>query len=253
MVDTKTLAYINLFAVLGTIENLCEIVPEATELAQTRKPIAIGFDVKDGPAATLTFAEGKVRLDQGILGKTNAVMRFSSPEKFNAMIDGANPPINLGVALNAGFLTKQFTELTKVLESYMRPEPEKLADKKFFEQSTTLMFYTIATALSQIANNDEIGKFSAAHTPDGEIGFNIVNGPSATLRVKDGRFLTIKKKSENPRAVMEFESIELARDLFDNKVNALGCIGTGRIAMTGMISMLDNLNRLLDRVALYLA
>ena len=52
---------------------------------------------------------------------------------------------------------------------------------------------------------------------------------------------------------MEFESIELARDLFDGNVNAVACIGTGSIEMKGMISMIDNLNRLLDRVALYLA
>ena len=65
--------------------------------------------------------------------------------------------------------------------------------------------------------------------------------------------LGIKKRCENPRAIMEFESIELARDLFDGKVNAVACIGTGDIVMKGMISMLDNLNRILDRVAVYLA
>ena len=52
---------------------------------------------------------------------------------------------------------------------------------------------------------------------------------------------------------MEFSSIELARDLFDGKVNAIACVGSGDIVMKGMISMLDNLNRILDRVALYLA
>ncbi|MDR3344668.1 MAG: hypothetical protein LBT21_03640 [Oscillospiraceae bacterium] len=252
MVDTRTQAYINLFAVLGTLENLCELVPEAAELAQTPKPIAIGFDVKDGPAATLTFKDGKCRMEPGI-GKVSVHMSFSSPAQFNAMIDGANPPISLGVILNMNFLLKQFTPLSKLLESYMRPTPEQLEDEKFFEVSTTLMFCTISVALSQIANNDEIGKFSAAHTPDGDIAFNIADGPGATLRVKDGRFLTLKKKGDNPRAIMEFESIKLARQLFDNEVNALGCIGTGRISMRGMINMLDNLNRLLDRVALYLA
>ena len=52
---------------------------------------------------------------------------------------------------------------------------------------------------------------------------------------------------------MEFQNIRLARDLFDGNVNAVACIGKGYIAMQGMISMLDNLNRLLDRVAVYLA
>ena len=36
-------------------------------------------------------------------------------------------------------------------------------------------------------------------------------------------------------------------------VNAVACIGQGTIIMGGMISMVDNINRILDRVALYLA
>ena len=52
---------------------------------------------------------------------------------------------------------------------------------------------------------------------------------------------------------MEFGSIQTARDLFDGKVNSLACVGTGDISMSGMISMIDNMNRILDRVSLYLA
>ena len=44
---------------------------------------------------------------------------------------------------------------------------------------------------------------------------------------------------------MEFSGIKLARDLFDGKVNAIACVGSGDIVMKGMISMLDNLNRIL--------
>ena len=47
--------------------------------------------------------------------------------------------------------------------------------------------------------------------------------------------------------------MDLARALFDVKINAVACIGMGAITMKGMISMIDNMNRLLDRVALYLA
>ena len=63
----------------------------------------------------------------------------------------------------------------------------------------------------------------------------------------------MKKIPEKYRSSMIFESIEVARDLFDGKVNALDCIGMGRIEMHGLVSMLDNVNRILDRVALYLA
>ena len=47
--------------------------------------------------------------------------------------------------------------------------------------------------------------------------------------------------------------MQLWNDLFDGKVNAVAQIGEGTIAMHGMINMIDNLNRILDRVALYLA
>jgi hypothetical protein len=52
---------------------------------------------------------------------------------------------------------------------------------------------------------------------------------------------------------MEFSSMELARELFDGKVSALGCVGQGLITMRGNLGILDNVNRLLDRVAVYLA
>ena len=47
--DTKTMAYINLFGVLGTLENLCALDPNAGALLTNKKPLSIGFEVKWGP------------------------------------------------------------------------------------------------------------------------------------------------------------------------------------------------------------
>ena len=252
MVDQKTLAYINMYAVLGTLENLCELVPEASALLAGKKPISIGFDVKGGPSATLTFKNGKCRMEQGVKS-CDIKLPFGSCEKFNGLIDGTVTPIPSKGFTHIGFLLKEFTSLTDLLTRYMRPAPEALEDKDFFIASTSLMFYTISVAISQIANNDKVGRFTADHMVDGDVAFSIKGGPSATIRVNNHRLVTIKCAPASPRAVMEFSSIELARDLFDGKVNAVASIGAGTIEMKGMISMLDNLNRLLDRVALYLA
>ena len=252
MVDQRTLAYINLYAVLGTLENLCELAPEASSLLTNKKPISIGFEVKGGPSATITFKNGKCRMEQGC-AKCDVKLPFSSCEKFNGLIDGTVTPIPSKGFQHIKFLLNDFTKLTDLLNKYMRPEPADLEDEDFFRISTTLMFYTITVAIAQIGNNDEIGKFSADHMVDGEISFGIKDGPASTLRVKNGRLLAIKKPSESPRAIMEFSGIRLARDLFGGKVNAIACVGSGDIIMKGMISMLDNLNRILDRVALYLA
>ncbi len=252
LTDSKTMAYINMYAVLGTLENLCEIDAVASAIISNQKPISIGFDVCGGPKATLYFKNGRCRMEQGCTD-CDVKLPFSSCEKFNGLIDGTVTPIPSKGFQHIGFLLKSFTALTDRLSALMRPNPEDLKDREFFETSTKLMFYTISVALAQIANNDKIGKFSANLIPDGEISFSIKDCVAATIRVKNHRLVTIKQASKNPRAAMEFDNLDLARDLFDGKVNAVACIGEGTITMKGMINMIDNLNRILDRVALYLA
>lgn len=251
LMDSKTLAYINMYAILGTLENLCEIVPEASELLQGQKPISIGLEVKGGPSATLYFKNGKCRMEQGV-SNCDVKLPFSSCEKFNGLIDGTVTPIPSKGFTHIGFLLKKFTALTDILTKYMRASEEDLQDPVFFERSTTLMLYTIGVAIAQIGNNDEIGKFSAKAIEDGSVYIGIKNGPAVELVCKNHRLVTLKKAPTAYRSAMIFESIETARALFDGKVNALACIGTGKIEMHGLVSMLDNVNRILDRVALYI-
>ena len=85
------------------------------------------------------------------------------------------------------------------------------------------------------------------------ISFCIKDGPAATIRAKDNHLVTIKKAPQNARAIMQFDNIDLAYQLFTGGINALDCIGKGEIEIKGMVSMVDNLNRILGRVAMYLA
>ena len=52
---------------------------------------------------------------------------------------------------------------------------------------------------------------------------------------------------------MTFDSFKTARDLFDGKINAIAAVGLGQVRIGGMVSQVDNVNRILDRVALYMA
>lgn len=252
MIDQKTLAYINLYAILGTLENLCELAPEASSLLTNKKPLSIGFDVKGGPKATITFANGLCRMDQGCT-KCDVKLPFSSPEKFNGLIDGTTTPIPSKGFLHIGFLLNSFTKLTDLLTKYLQPCEEDLKDPDFFRISTALTLNVVGVAIAQVGNNDEIGKFSADHIVDGSVMIAIKDGPAVEVTCKDHRLITLKKTPEKYRASMIFDSYETANALFNGKVNALSCIGTGKIEMHGLIGMIDNLNRILDRVALYLA
>ena len=155
-------------------------------------------------------------------------------------------PITSKGFTNIKFLLKDFTKLTDILTRYLRASEEDLKDTEFFEKSTALMFYTIVSAISPIGNHDKVSRTSASYMQDGIIRVSIAGGPVASVCVKDHQLRPVKQAPQAPAASMEFGSIQTARDLFDGKVNSLACVGTGDIRMSGMISMIDNMNRILD-------
>lgn len=251
MLDQRTLAYLNLYAVLGALENLCELAPEAREVLTNKKPISIGIEVKDGPSGTLTFYKGQCRLEQGC-DKCDIKLPFSSCEKFNGMIDGTVTPIPSKGFQHIGFLLKDFTKLTDILNKYMRPTEENMKDPEFFRINTELTLAVIGVAIAQVGNQDEIGKFSASHIVDGNVMISITGGPAVEIICKNHHLICLKRRPETYRSAMIFNTYEVANDLFGGKVNSYVCIGNGLVEMHGLIGMLDNVNRILDRVALYL-
>lgn len=254
MTDSRTLAYINMYAVLGTLENLCELDDKAKEILSTiEKPISVAFDVKNGPSATLTFSKNGCRMDDGVKADCDIKIPVANCDKFNGIIDGKVTPIPTKGLTKVNFLLKTFTALTDRLTEVMRPSEEALKDEDFFRLNTICTFYTVSVAISQIANQDEIGKFSASNIVDGDIQIGIKDTVYSTIRVKDNHLITIKQASEKPRAIMEFCDIPLANALFAGTVNSIDHVGNGNIVIKGLISMVDNVNRILDRVALYLA
>ena len=251
MKDTKTMACINMYGILGGLEDLCKYSPEAKNLA-TGKPIAVSFAVKDGPSLTLRFENGSCKAEPAS-GHCDIKLPFSSCEKFNGMIDGTVTPIPSKGFTKLGFLTKNFISLTKILENYLRAKPEDLAKNDFFEASTIIMFNLISQAVSQIGNYDKIGRFTASNIVDGTVVLSIGGTIRAAVVVKDHQLTTTREIPEHYHALMEFADIKLARDIFEGNVSTLGCIGNGLITMRGNLGMLDNINRILDRVAVYLA
>lgn len=254
MLEQKALAYANMYGVLGTLENLCELDSKAKEiLKEIKKPVSVCFDVKDGPCRTFNFNNNECKITEGS-GGCNCKMYFSSPEKFNLMISDSKPGIPVkGVVTLLKFLIGPFTKLTDRLEELLRPSEEALRDRAFFEESTLLTLYTIVGAISGLANSDSIAMISAGNTVDGDVSLGIKDMVSVTVRVKDGYFTTIKKPAENPRAIMEFADIDLAYGLFGGKVSTINEMCKGNIRLAGVLSMVDNINRILDRVSLYLS
>lgn len=253
MKDTKAMAYVNMYGVLAALENLCAIdAPAKAILAELKKPVSLCFSVKDGPCCTFHFSKDGCRMTEGDADCT-CKMSFSSPEKFNALIDDSKPgmPVKNPVQV-LSFLLGPFTKLTDRLSEILRPSEDALKDRAFFEESTILTMYTIAGAISALANNDPISRVSASYTVDGEVSLGIKDAVYVSILVKDSHYTTVKAPAKNPRAIMEFASIDLANGLFNGTVSTINEMCKGTIHLRGMISMVDNINRILDRVSVYL-
>jgi len=251
--EAKAMAYVNMYGVLATLENLCEIDQKAKAVCSSlKKPVSLCFDVTDGPCCTFHFSKDGCKMSEGSYGCT-CKMNFSSPDKFNALIDDSKPGMPVkNIAQVLSFLLGPFTKLTDRLVELLQPSEEALKDRAFFEESTILTFYTIAGALSALANSDSISQQSALYTVDGDVQMGITDTCYATLRIRDHHFETIKEKPDTPRAIMEFKTIDLAYGLFTGTASTMAELCAGNIYMSGMISMVDNINRILDRVAVYL-
>ena len=253
MTDTRAMAYVNMYGVLGTLENMCAIDEKAKAiLAKLKKPVSLCFDVKGGPCRTFHFTKEGCHITEGEEGCT-CKMYFSSPAKFNDLIDRSKPGMPVkNPAQVLSFLLGPFTKLTDRLTGLLRPSDKALKNREFFEKNTILTMYTIAGAISALANHDPISKISAEYTVDGEISLGIKDAVYVSIQVKDHIFTTVKEKAKNPRAIMEFASIDLAHGLFTGSVSTINEMCKGTIHLRGMISMVDNVNRILDRVNVYL-
>ena len=130
MTEQKAMAYVNLYGVLGALENLCALDAEAKAVtAGIKKPVAICFDVKDGPCRSFHFSKDGCRASEGSDGCT-CKMQFASPAAFNHMIDEGKPGMPVkGVISLLSFLTGPFTKLTDRLAAVLRPDEAALADR----------------------------------------------------------------------------------------------------------------------------
>ena len=253
MTDPRAMAFVNLYGVLATLENLCALDQQAKNILKTIKhPVSLCFDVKDGPCGTLHFDQDSCIFTEGSEGCT-CKMSFSSPKAFNALIDNSKPGIPTRNPVQVlSFLLGPFTKLTYRLNEVLRPSEDAMKERAFFELSTTLTFYTIVGGISALANTDPISKISASNTCDGDIHLGITDVAAATISVKDNHFTTIKQAPKHPRAKMEFADIDLASALFNGTASTINELCKGNNRLAGMISMVDNVNRILDRIAVYL-
>lgn len=251
--DPRVLAHLNLHAVLGTLPLLCARVPAARDLlAGVHRPVTVTFTVlKGGPRGSLTFTADGVS-SGAAPGGVQVRLVATSPAHFNGVVAGTAQPVPVAGPAGLKFLTGVFTPLSEVLSRYLEPTPEALADPVFRADSTVLTLRTVAAAVAVVANEDRSGRVSAGNTPDGAVDLEVGDDVRFQLRFTDHAASFVDRPTAPPRAALRFADLDVAAGVLAGDLSAFACLGEGTVAMRGMIPMVDNVNRMLDRAGQYL-
>ena len=251
MVDQTTLARVNLFAVLRSLEGLPAHDGEAASIASGRREV-LQFSVGGVGAARLALGEGRIEFRPGA-GACSIKLWFPRPESLNAMFAGTGSPIPLKGLTKISYLTGPFTALTDRLGHYLRATPELLRDQAYRDANASLSLSAAVYALCEIGNSDRAGRLNAARMPDGEIFLGAGGGPELTVVARGGSLECRKGAPERPRARMVFSDLESAGAMLRGELDSYAAIGSGRLVLGGFVPMLDNLNKVLGLVPRYLS
>ncbi|HEY0260026.1 MAG TPA: hypothetical protein VGC18_09275 [Lacisediminihabitans sp.] len=250
--DPRVRASINLYAVLGSLPLLAERVGEARALLHPLStPTALHVAVRGGPHGDITFSSEGVRIGRTD-GAARVTIAFTSPEHFNRVIDGTAQPIPLAGVRGIRFLTSVFAPISAILGRYLQPSDDDRADPVFREDSTMLSLHVAAAAIAVVANEDRSGRFSSGLIPDGNVDLEVGESLRYQLRVREHRMTFESQPTQPPRAALRFQSLAVAGGILSGELSAMACICDGSLSMRGFIPMVDNVNRILDRVGHYL-
>lgn len=249
-IDDGVLAQVNAHAVLGALPALASIAPEAGPiLARLREETTLSLRVRGGPTVHYRFTPTTITKVGAGRGPT---LLFASSSHLNTMLDGGAAPIPVAGPAGLRFLKQVFEPLGDLLETYLRPSDERLADPEFAARSIELALIVAVEGVAVVANHDRSGRFSAAHMPDGTLDIEAGDDIRLRLSVNDHRVTVVDDHDDPPRARLRFADLGTAGDVLAGRESALACVCDGRIAMSGFIPLVDNTNRILDRVGAYL-
>jgi len=250
MKNALILARCNLFGVMRNLEVLGSLDQGFQDLAR-RREMTVQFIVKGGPLGHLSFNGGTVVMKEG-RGRSRIILSFTSPDHFNRMVEGKANPLPLKGFTRLKFLTGPFTEMTGLLEKYLRPDEEALKDPVKFKASTILTAYTAFFSLVEIANHDPVGRACARAIPDGTIQIGINGGPGIQIHAQGGTLRAERGYAAKPRAILSFRDLTSAHAVLNGCADTFTALALGDMEMRGFIPMIEHMNPILEMVSLYL-
>lgn len=209
------------------------------------------------PAKTVVrirIADGQISHHMGP-GPASIKLFFPSPGAVNAMFSGDGNPIPTKGFSKIAFLKGPFTELTDILEQYLRLTPVQLDDPVKARANAKLTLHLAAYALAEIGNFDPSGRENAARMADGDIVLAVRGDDpvAVTISARGGVLSARPGPAASRRAAMVFSDLDVAGKVLRGELAAFTAIGREQLELGGYIPSLDHMNKILGIVPRYLA
>ncbi|MFY9114159.1 MAG: SCP2 sterol-binding domain-containing protein [Dethiobacteria bacterium] len=248
------LARLHLRAVLPLLEEIATYDRELQQLVQGWNAV-IQFQLPGGnPATALIFQQGKLKVVSEDYAGPKVTLTFNNARELNKVFQGKskkNPRPNAAAILHLSKLSKIDKVLGR-LEHYLQPDEEMLKDPDFFAFCVKLSIFVMTFGIREIGEYDPVLKVISPGLPNGTLAIRIVDGPSSSITVKNGKFYPAKGPVENPTAILQIADLDTAWNMIQGKLDLFAAIGLQQIKIRGFMPLLDGINPLLDRLTYYL-
>jgi len=248
-------ARLYLHAVLPCFVDLLAQDAEARRIAQAWEA-RIVLRIAGGPAATLTFSQGRVAHAPEALPGADITLLFLSDGHLTAFFGGNAFAVPLPVwgAWKVGLLGG-FSLLSDRLEAALKGEEGTLESPEGRRLHTRLTLIAAGLGLRPLAEYDAQAQAVLKSIPEGLAEFSIGGEENATVWFENRIGMWTAGWGQPPRkpdVCVKFSDIGVAYSVLRDEADTYVEVGLGRIAVEGLVPLADGLNLAMERLRDYL-
>ena len=248
------LANLHLHAVLPRLEELVKLDDEARSIARQMK-LKVRFKVRRGPSELVEISDGVVRASSDTQASANLGLFFASCDQLNNLfMDKRVTPVPYK-GLTQLRQMGRFSKLSEILTRYLKPAEADLKDPVFKKKHVEMALMTGLAGAAEVAKYDRKMEKVVDRLPWGTVQFSVLpDGPHAFVSVgRDKTILVGNGTVSDPTANLEINGIDMAAGVLAGTLDTFAAVGREDLRATGLLSLIDELNALLDRVGYFLA
>ena len=248
------LANLHLHAVLPRLEELVKLDDEARAIARQMK-LKVRFKVRKGPSEVVEISDGVVRASSDPQAKADLGLLFLSCDQLNNLfMEKRAIPIPYK-GLTRLPQMKQFSKLTEIMTRYLKPAEADLKDPEFKKKHVEMTLMAGLAGAAELAKHDRKMEKVVDRLPWGTAQFSVLpDGPYAFASVGKDKTISVDNGTvANPTANLDINGVDMAVGVLAGTVDTFAAVGREDLRATGLLSLIDELNALLDRVGHFLA